>query len=459
MVIGLTEVLASLSDALWGPWTAGALTAAGLFLSFQADWIPFRKFPLALRTVFGGAKRRKAAKGCGGAKDTASPFEALSLALGGTVGTGNIVGVAVALSMGGPGAVFWMWAAGLAGMGVKYAEIVLAVRFRERRNGGFVGGPMYVIQNGLGTNFRWLAAVFCVCGALAAFGIGCCVQMGGILTAFRGLSGTFPGLGRRFGRLFPVLLGVTMAVLAAFTLKRRGKAAARVVPFMAGGYILAALAVIFAHLDRLPAVLWEIIHSALSREAVTGGTAGAALSWGLRRGMFSNEAGLGSSPIAHASADAESPAGQGLWGVFEVFADTIVMCTLTALAVLTSGVAVPFGTPAGAEVCAAALATVLGPGTASVFVAAAMVLFGYTSILGWSCYGERCVSYLWGEGAERWYRGAFLLAAGLAPVLDFRLILRASDVGNALMMLPNMTAVLLLSSEVRQETRKRFGKG
>ncbi len=450
MVTGLTEVLESLSDALWGPWTAGVLAAAGLFLIFQTDFIPFRKLPLALRTVFDGTKR--------GSNGT-SPFEALSLALGGTVGTGNIVGVAVAISMGGPGAVFWMWAAGLAGMGVKYAEIVLAVRFREKRNGGFVGGPMYVIRNGLGAQYRWLGTAFCVCGALAAFGIGCCVQMGGILTAFRGLSGTFPGWGKRFDRLLPVLLGVTMAALAALTLKRRGKAAARVVPFMAGCYILAALAVIFAHFDRLPAVLGEIFRSALSREAVTGGTAGAALSWGLRRGMFSNEAGLGSSPIAHASADAESPADQGLWGVFEVFADTIVMCTLTALAVLTSGAAVPFGTPAGAEVCAAALATVLGPGAASVFVAASMTLFGYTSILGWSCYGERCVSYLWGEGAERWYRAAFLLAAGLAPVLDFGLILRASDVGNALMMLPNMTAVLLLSSTVREETRKRFGKG
>ncbi len=447
------RVLSSLDEAVWGMPTAALLLICGFFLMWKADFVPLRRFGTMMKTVFGGLFHKERT-------GDVSPFEALCTALAGTVGTGNITGVVVALCMGGPGAVFWMWVSALFGMGTKYSEIVLAVRFRERFHTGFVGGPMYVIKNGLGERYRWLAEAFSLFEALAAFGIGCMMQVGGVMTTLRSAADAlFPGAGA--GKGFCVIVGSVLAAATAATISGgaggRGRMAARVVPVMALLYAIGAITVVAANFERVPEVLASIFSGAFSFHAAAGGTAGAALSWGLRRGMFSNEAGLGSSPIAHASAHAGSPAEQGCWGVFEVFADTVVMCTLTALLVLVSGVPLPSMEAAGAEICGAALAAVFGVRPAAVFLSVSMLLFAYTSIAGWSLYGERCAEFLCGEQVIIPYRAVFTAAVLLSSVLSFHLIIHISDILNALMILPNMISLILLSPVVQQETRKYFG--
>lgn len=419
---------------LWGPATAAAVAGAAVFVSVKCRFVQIRKFGQAFRACLSGVRR-------GGDTAGTSPLEAVCTALAGTVGTGNIAGVAVALSMGGPGAVFWMWLSAFLGMGLKYAEIYLAVKYREKRGAEYVGGPMYAIKNGLGRGFLALAAVFALFGALASFGIGNMMQIGSILTLAE------PG---------PVpapLIGAVMAGLVFFTCRNgargRGRTAALIVPIMAAIYVAACLGVICVNIRRLPNALLSILKGALGRDAVLGGTAGAALSWGFRRGLFSNEAGLGSSPIAHASAAAESPEKQALLGIFEVFADTVVLCTLTALTILVSGVDISFGTPQGAELVSEALASVYGGTLSALLLSVSLSLFAFSSIVSWSLYGERCVEYLAGPSLGAAYRGAFAAVTFLASLTSFPWIIAVSDTAAFFMLLPNIIALCLLAGKNR----------
>ncbi|MGM9521112.1 MAG: alanine/glycine:cation symporter family protein [Oscillospiraceae bacterium] len=449
-----------LSDALWGAPMVAVLIVGGLILSCSSGFVQFKYFFLAVRTAVGGMFKRAENK-----KGSVSPFEAVCTALAGTIGTGNITGVIIALCLGGPGAVFWMWVSALIGMGTKYAEIVLAVKYRERCADGYAGGPMYYIKNGLGRGCGWLAAAFCMFGAVAAFGIGNMMQMGSIMSAVEDAAqALFPAAVK--GKGLRLIVGALMALLCGLTVaggaQRRGKVASYLVPVMALFYIAGALCVIGVNINKLPQAFADIIRGAFTGRAAAGGAAGGsvklAMSWGFKRGMFSNEAGLGSSPIAHASADTDSPVKQAFLGIFEVFADTIVMCTLTALMVMVSGVPVDFGTVGGAEYCTMALAGVFGRTAASVFVPMSMLLFAFSSIVGWSLYGERCAEYLLGSGAVPVYRMAFVLVTFLSSFMSFTFIIRLSDVMNALMILPNMTALILLSPVVKKETVAWFEK-
>ena len=429
-------MLENISGLLWGTPTVAALAVCGAYIGARTGFVQVRCLGRALRTSLGRVTRRRSEGGT-------SPLEAVCTALAGTVGTGNIAGVAVALSMGGAGAVLWMWVSALLGMGIKYAEIYLAVKYRERRDGEYVGGPMYYIKNGLGTYFRPLAVMFAVFGALASLGLGNMLQVGSVMT----LAGA--------GAVIPrPVIGLVMAAAVALTCrggaKGRGRTAALMVPVMAAVYVAGCLGVIGANLERLPAAVASIFRGALGGEAVFGGTAGAAVSWGFRRGLFSNEAGLGSSPIAHASAGEGTAEEAGLLGIFEVFVDTLLLCTLTALAVLTSGVEIPHGTPCGAELAAGALASVFGTAASGVFMAVSMTLFAFSSIVGWSLYGERCAQFLGGERAARAYRLLFPAVTAAASLVTFPAIISLSDIATFFMLLPNIIALCLLAGRVKK---------
>lgn len=420
-----------------------ALIAAGLWLSFNTGFIQIRKFLPAMRSCLARIFK-KGEKGPG-----TSAFEAVCTALAGTVGTGNIAGVAIALTMGGPGALLWMWVSMAVGMGIKYCEIALALRYREKKNGEYVGGPMYTIKNGLGERFLPLAVSFCVFGAAAGLGVGNMTQMAGVVSLNAVKS----------PEILP-FAAVGMALAVAVTCRGgaegRGRTAALVVPFMAGIYVLGTLAVILAHLDALPGVLAEVCQGAFGWGPAVGGTVGAgmsrAMSWGVRRGVFSNEAGLGSSSIAHASANAGDPGEYALMGIFEVFVDTGVICTLTGLMLLTSGVKLAYGVPGGAAYCAAALATVFGRRVSEGFMGVSMALFAFSSIVGWSLYGERCVQFLWGDRGAGVYRLIYPFVTFISAFVSLGAVIAVSDIMNALMMVPNVASLLLLTPELRRVT-------
>lgn len=444
----MKEFVMKMSGCVWGVPILLLLGFGGAAVSLTTGFVQIRLLPASLRSAFGGMFRSE-----GRSEGTVTPFEAVCTALGGTVGTGNITGVAAALAVGGPGSVFWMWVSALLGMGTKFAEIVLAVKYRERgENGEVRGGPMYYIKNGLGKRWRWLASAFSLCGALAAFGIGNLAQAGSIAD----------GVGAAFGAVMPGVIGDgTVPLLVGFLLSAamalslsggtggRARTVSVLVPLMAALYILGSAAVIGAHIDAVPGVLADIMRSAFTTDAAVGGTLGSAIAWGFRRGMLSHEAGMGSSPIAHGSANAKSPSEQGLLGIFEVFFDTIVICTLTALMLLCSGVEIT----GSAACCGEALAGVFGREVSAVFLAVSLSLFAFSSMLGWSMYGERCAEYILGDRAAVPYRCLFVLAALFAPMAELPTAIAAADVLNAFMAVPNMTAVLLLLPVVKREVR------
>lgn len=447
----------SAAEALvWGPALMVLMLGAGVYLSICAGFPQLRHFGEMLRTVFGSFFSKK--------ENTAgsiSPFQAVSTALAGTVGTGNIAGVAGALALGGPGAIFWMWFSAFWGMATKYAEVLLAVRFREKRNGEWAGGPMYTIVNGLGTRWKPLAVLFSLFGMLAAFGIGNLAQVNSMAGAAAFLGETLaPGAVPDFAVRLTV--GIFTAAAAALALlggvSRIGALAERVVPTMSLLYITGVLTVIITHGSALPGTLHAIFAGAFDPRAVFGGAAGIGmrevLRLGVGRGVFSNEAGLGSAPIAHASTSETSPSRQGLFGIFEVFADTIVICTLTALAILTSGVAIPYGQDAGTPLTISAFSSSFGGTTAGVLIAVCIVFFAFSSILSWSFYGCRCAEYLFGHAAQKPYEAAFAAAAVLGAICDLSLVWGISSTLNGLMAIPNLLSVLLLSNVVRRESKK-----
>lgn len=437
----LLLILDKLNDLVWTGIFLPCVLLCGLLLSLRSRFLQLRLFPASLRQLTKG-----------GRGDGVSPVQAASTALASTLGTGNIVGTAQAIAMGGPGAVFWMWAAALLGMAVKFAEIGLSVATRRRDGAGYSGGPMYYIGS-LGEKFRPLALMYALLAALSAFGIGNLSQISSAAGAVAGAAEKIaPELDPRRLRLW---LGVILTLTAWLILRGGaagvGRAAERLVPAMAGFFLLLSLFVLCCHAQALPAALRAIVTGAFSpRTAVSGiggfGTA-QAIQWGLRRGAFSNEAGLGSSAIAHGSAAARSPGEQGLWGIFEVFADTIVICTATALTILCSGVGIPWGSSPGAELLLSAWETCIPAAPAACFMALSLLLFAFTSVLGWALYGTQCVRFLWGEKAAAPYRLCFSLAITVGCLVSLRTVWAAADLLNGLMAIPNFIALFALSGK------------
>ena len=465
-----SEIVGYLNNIAWGPWMLILLVGTGIYLSFRLGFMQFAKFSYVLKNTIGRIfKRQKAGKG------EMTPFQAMSTALAATVGTGNIAGVTGAIAVGGPGAVFWMWVSALFGMVTKYAEVVLAVRYRERNDkGDWVGGPMYYIRNGLGQKWNWLAVVFSWLAALAAFGIGNMTQINTIAGSVNNTIQSFGGdtsavwnvLGMEI-RVSSLMVGILVAGIVSLVLfggiKRIGSVAEKLVPVMALVYIVASLVVVVFHLDGLGGIFLSIFRGAFTPDAALGGAFGITLMTtiqkGVGRGVFSNEAGLGSAPMAHASTSETDPVKQGLYGVFEVFADTIVICTLTALTLLCgveSGVEIAWGQSAGAELISSSFATVFGPQIGSLIVAVGISLFALSTLLSWSLYGSRCCEFLLGSKSIPVYQTMFVLVVVIGAFMELDLVWSIADTLNGFMAIPNLVALLGLSGVVIQLTKKHF---
>ena len=442
----MTQLRLYIQDAILGLPAAALILGVGLYLTIQLGFpqlalLP-RAFGLFFRRMFAGKPR-----------EGVSSFQALCTALAATVGTGNLVGVAGAICLGGPGAIFWMWVCAFFGMATKYSEAALAVRCRVKTPDGYAGGPMYTMTCGLGQGFRLLAKVYCVFGILAAFGVGNAAQINAVVTGVNGAVSRFGGEPSLSGNL---LMGLILAVLAGFLLfggaKRIGAAAELLVPVAAGCYILLCIGVLLVFRRRIPAAFGQILAGAFCPRAVTGGILGSAfqaLCVGCRRGVFTNEAGMGTASIAHACAQAE-PAEQGLMGMVEVFLDTIVICTLTALVILVSGVSIPYGVDVGGELTTAAFSQVYGAG-ASLFLAAALILFAIATILGWGLYGSRCAQFLF--GGWKGFAAAQTAMVVLGAVLDTETVWQLSEIANGLMAIPNLICLAALTGELRRITK------
>lgn len=463
MLETITAVNQAVNSFIWGIPAMVCIIGVGLLLSVRTGFLQIRKFPYAIRTTIGRIFRRKDAS-----DGAMTPFQAVCTALAATVGTGNIAGVAGAIAIGGPGAVFWMWCSALLGMCTKFAEVTLAVHFRERnKNGELVGGPMYYIKNGLGSRWQFLAVLYSLFGVLTVFGTGNATQVNTIVTAIdsallatgSGLNGILPTLN--------LIVGVVVAMMVAMVLlggvKRIGSVTEKLVPFMALFYIVLALGVVALNYRRFPAVLASIIGGAFDPQAVTGGAIGSvflSMQKGVSRGIFSNEAGLGTGSIAHACADTHKPVKQGMFGIFEVFADTIVICTLTAMVILCSGVPVGYGSAAGAELTISGFTATYG-GWSSVFTAVALCCFAFSTIIGWGLYGSRCIEFLFHTDKVV---GPFLVVYSFVSILgatvDLGLLWSIADTFNGLMSIPNLIALLLLSGTVAKLTKEFFaGEG
>ena len=467
------EIVAWLNGIAWGPWMLILLVGTGVYLSAKVGFIQFTKFGHAMKNTVGKIFQKQEADA-----GEVTPFQAMTTALAGTVGTGNIAGVTGAIAIGGPGAVFWMWLSALFGMVTKYAEVVLAVHYRERNaKGDYVGGPMYYIKNGLGEKWKWLAMTFSVFGALAAFGIGNMTQVNTIANAINNAIDSFGGNTAAasvnlFGQIVPIssiVVGVIVAVIVALTLfggiKRIGSVTERLIPFMAIIYIVCALCVVICNFGSLGKVFAMIFKGAVSAEAALGGAVGitimTTIQKGVGRGVFSNEAGLGSAPIAHAATSEKDPVKQGLYGIFEVFMDTILICTLTALTLLCgveSGVSITWGESAGAELISAAFATIFGSHLASLIIAVGIGLFALSTILSWSLYGSRCFEFLAGSKALIIYQVIFVVTIVIGATLKLSLVWDIGDTLNGFMAIPNLVALLGLSGVVVKLTKAHFEK-
>ena len=389
----------------------------------------------------------------------------MTTALSATVGTGNIVGTTQAIALGGYGAVFWMWLAALMGMVTKYSEVVLSIRYRERdAKGDWVGGPMYYIKNGMGSKWKWLGGLYCVFAALAAFGIGNGAQAKSIVGSLNNAIVAFVPSAAGASGTINLVCGIILASLVALILfggiKRIGEVCEKLVPFMSAFYILFTLIVIIKHISGIGHAFYLIFASAFTPRAVFGATTGIVLKqtviWGMRRSAFSNEAGLGSAAIAHAAAETKGPVNQGLYGIFEVFIDTIVICTLTALSVIISGVDIAWGVKPGSELITSAFATVFGMKFASLFVAIALMMFAFSTILGWSLYGTRCVQYLGGLKAAKVYRLIFVIVVVIGSVASIDAVWDVADTLNGLMAIPNFVALFALAGVVAKLTKEHF---
>lgn len=439
----LDAVVSQVNSWLWSYFLLIMLSGVGIILMVGLRFMPWFKLLFGFRQLMSG----RSAEGSG----EISPFNALMTGMSATVGTGNIVGVATAISFGGPGALFWMWCIAMIGMATKYSEAVLAVRYREKDEiGQYVGGPMYYIKNGLGKKFIWLSFMFAGFGAMAGFGIGNTVQANSIADGLQATLG-----------IPPIVTGVVCAVLAGAVIlggvKRIGSVAGKIVPFMCVAYVGLCLLVILLNIQQLPSTLYLIVHSAFNPVSAVGGFAGAsvmmAIRMGVARGIFSNESGLGSSPIAHAAAQTNSPVRQGTIAMLGTFIDTIVICSMTGIVIVLSGMWE--GDARGTQLSINAMNTLL-PHTGSFVVTGGMVLFAFTTILGWAYYGERCAEYAFGVKVIMPYRILWILVVPFGAVLDLQFVWKCADMLNGLMAVPNLIALTLLSPVVFRLTREYF---
>lgn len=432
-----TSLLNAVNNVVWGPGMLVLLLGTGLYLTLGLRFLTFRRIPQGFRKLWQRRERRSGVEG------ELSSFNALMTALAATIGTGNIAGVATAIFLGGPGALFWMWCTAMVGMATKFAEVLLAVRYREvTPAGNVVGGAMYFIKNGLGAKWMWMGTLFAMFGAVAGFGIGNTVQANSIADAMRATFGAPTWLSA------VVLLILVGAVLLG-GLQRIGAVAGKLVPFMAFFYICASLLVIALNIQHVPDVILLVFREAFTPTAAQGGFAGAgvwaAIRFGVARGVFSNEAGLGSAPIAHAAATVRNPVNQAMIGMLGTFIDTIIVCSMTGFAILvtdawTAGVN-------GAPLTSLAFERAL-PGVGAYLVAIALALFAFTTILGWCVYSERCAIYLFGDGALKPFRVLYTLCVPLGAVAKLDFVWLLADTFNALMAIPNLAALLLLSPVV-----------
>ena len=397
-----------LNDFAWMYTFLPCAIVGGLFLTIRCGAVQFTHCGHAMKNTVGKMFQKQEA-----GEGAVTPMQAVTTALSATVGTGNIVGTSQAIALGGYGAVLWLWLAALVGMVTKYSEIVLAIKYRERDSkGDWVGGPMYYISKGLGKSWKWLAMLYAGLAALACFGIGNMSQVNSITGSVIGAFSAFTTVSTGMETILKWIMGIVLAVLVAVILlggiKRIGAVTEKLIPFMSVFYIVFTVIVIGAHVGNIPSAFKMIFATAFTPQAMFGATTGIFLKetiiWGLRRSAFSNEAGLGSAAIAHAAADTKGPVNQGLYGIFEVFIDTIVICSLTALTIICSGVEISFGVKPGSELITAALATVFGDKFAALFIAIALALFAFSTVLGWSLYGTRCVQYLFGHKDARGHK-------------------------------------------------------
>ncbi len=446
------------NNFIWGVPAMICIIGVGLVLSFRTRFLQIRKFPYAMKVTIGRMFRKKQA-----ADGAMTPFQAVCTALAATVGTGNIAGVAGAIAIGGPGAVFWMWISALLGMCTKFSEVTLAVHFREKNDKGeFVGGPMYYIKNGLKKHWHWLAYLFAAFGVITVFGTGNATQVNTITTAIDSALFNYGIISKDSASTINLVIGIVLAVLLALILlggiKRIGQVTEKLVPFMALFYVVLALGVVILNINHVPAVFKEIVEGAFSPASVTGGVVGSffmSMKKGVSRGIFSNEAGLGTGSIAHACADTRKPVKQGFFGIFEVFVDTIVICTLTALVILCSKVPITYGQAAGAELTISGFTATYG-NWVSLFTAVAMCCFAFSTIIGWGLYGARCIEFLFGTKVNKPFMFVYSLVAIVGATLDLGLLWSIAETFNGLMAIPNLIAVFLLSGVVVKLVREHF---
>ena len=452
----------AVNNFIWGVPAMVCIFGVGLYLSIRTNFLQIRKFPYAIKTTLGLIFRKRDAS-----DGAITPFQAVCTALAATVGTGNIAGVAGAIAIGGPGAIFWMWVSALFGMCTKYAEVTLAVHYREiNANGELVGGPMYYIKNGLSKKWHWLAYLFAAFGVLTVFGTGNATQVNTITTAINSALLNYNVISESAVSTSNLIIGIIIAILIAMILlggiKRIGHVTEKLVPFMALLYILLGLGVILLNIQNVPAVFVSIFRGAFQPRAVTGGivlSMFTSLKKGVSRGIFSNEAGLGTGSIAHACADTKKPVKQGMFGIFEVFTDTIVICTLTALVILCSGVAVDYGKAAGAELTILGFTSTYGSWV-SIFTAVAMCCFAFSTAVGWGLYGARCIEFLFSEKVIKPFMVIYSLVAILGATANLGLMWSIAETFNGLMAIPNLIALFLLSGTVVKLTKEYFaGEG
>ncbi len=462
MINKIAEINSTINGFVWGIPMMVLILGVGVYLTVRCGFPQFRHFLYIMKNTAGKAFEKTEKK-----EGSVAPFKAMCTALAASIGTGNIAGVSGAIAIGGPGAIFWMWISALLGMCTKFSEVVLAIKYRERNSkGDWVGGPMYYITNGLGKNWKWLAVLFTIFGALASFGIGNMTQINTIASTINTAIAGFVPTTDSQKTIIAIFISIICALICAFILlggiQRLADVCSFLVPIMAVIYVIASLIVIGCNISGIPEALSAIVQGAFNPSAVAGGLAGVgiktAITKGVGRGIFSNEAGLGSAPIAHAAADVDHPVKQGIYGVFEVFMDTIVVCTMTALVVLL-GVGVQnieYGNDIGANLTIMGFESVFGQGIPGAAVAVCLTLFAMSTVLAWALYGTRCVEYLLGYKASKVYQVIFCLFACIAGTVELKLAWDIADTLNGLMAIPNLIALALLSPIVIKLTKEYF---
>ena len=452
MLESIIKINQAVNGFIWGVPAMICIIGVGLLLSVRTRFIQVRKFGAAMKNTIGKIFDKTQAK-----DGSMSPFQAVCTALAGTVGTGNIAGVAGAIALGGPGAIFWMWCSAFLGMCTKFSEVTLAIHFREKNaNGEYVGGPMYYIKNGLSKKWHFLAVLYALFGVLTVFGTGNATQVNtivsSILDALHNLHIIDGTVDERANLIFGIFIAAFVAMVLLGGIQRIGQVSEKLVPFMATLYVILAIGVVILHINRVPAVFAMIFKSAFTPQAATGGIIGSmflSMKKGVSRGIFSNEAGLGTGSIAHACADTNNAVHQGMFGIFEVFMDTIVICTLTGLVILLGAPNIVYGQAAGAELTISGFTATYG-GWVSIFTAVAMCCFAFSTIIGWGLYGSRCIEFLGGEKLVRPFLVAYSFVSIIGATINLGLLWDIADTFNGLMAIPNLIALLILSGQVKK---------